>query len=85
MDKFENIDGPYLHVQRTMVGKRIREIRKLRGLSQSALAEAMNVQRTTISKIENGKFAITIDYLTKFSFYLNFDLVLIDKFGDNIE
>jgi len=39
----------------------------------------MEVNRSTISKIENGKFAITIDYMVKFGWFLDFDIVLIKK------
>jgi plasmid maintenance system antidote protein VapI len=39
----------------------------------------MDVNRSTISKIENGKFAITIDYIVKFGLHLDFDFVLQKK------
>jgi transcriptional regulator with XRE-family HTH domain len=60
------------------MGQNIREIREKRGYSQDELAEIMEVNRSTISKIENGKFSFSIDYLSKFSFFLNFDLTIID-------
>lgn len=34
----------------------------------------MKVSRTTISKIENGKFNCSIDYLSKFSWFLGFEI-----------
>jgi len=36
------------------LGKRIQELRKLRGLTQSKLAEMIDVEVVTISRIENG-------------------------------
>jgi plasmid maintenance system antidote protein VapI len=39
----------------------------------------MEVNRSTISKIENGKFAISIDYIVRFGWYLGFDIALIEK------
>jgi len=36
----------------------------------------MEINRSTISKIENGKFAISIDYLVRFAWYLDFDIEL---------
>jgi transcriptional regulator with XRE-family HTH domain len=68
----------YLHESRLKMGQNIREIREKRGYSQDELAEIMEVNRSTISKIENGKFSFSIDYLSKFSFFLNFDLTIID-------
>ncbi len=44
----------------------------------------MKVSRTTISKIESGKFNCSIDYLSKFSWYLDFDIsLLISKHKKN--
>ena len=47
---------------RLKLGEAIKEIREKRGYSQDQLAEKMNINRSTISKIENGKFEITVDY-----------------------
>jgi DNA-binding XRE family transcriptional regulator len=69
----------YLHDCRLKMGETIREIREKRGYSQDQLAEIMEVNRSTISKIENGKFSFSIDYLSKFSWFLNFDLTVVDK------
>lgn len=74
-DKMES----YLHNCRVKTGENIRRIREKKGYSQEQLAEKMQISRSTISKIENGKFAISIDYLVKFGLHLNFDIELIDK------
>ena len=74
----ENSIENYLHDCRLKMGQNIREIREKRGYSQDELAEIMEVNRSTISKIENGKFSFSIDYLSKFSFFLNFDLTIND-------
>lgn len=74
----KNSIDSYLHESRLKMGQNIREIREKRGYSQDELAEIMEVNRSTISKIENGKFSFSIDYLSKFSFFLDFDLTLID-------
>ena len=68
----------YIQEHRENIGRLIREIRERKGFSQDDLAEIMAVHRSTISKVETGKFAITIDYLVKFSWYLDFDLTLIE-------
>ena len=67
----------YIQIHREEIGSQIRAFRELKGYSQDELAEIMEVHRSTISKIETGKFSITIDYLVRFSWYLNFDLALI--------
>jgi transcriptional regulator with XRE-family HTH domain len=61
---------------RQIIGERIREFREKRGFNQVELAEIMEINRSTISKIENGRFAITIDYLVRFAWYLDFDIEL---------
>ena len=49
------------------MGVTIREIREKKGYNQEQLAKIMKVSRTTISKIENGKFNCSLDYLSMFS------------------
>ena len=39
----------------------------------------MKINRSTISKIENGKFGITVDYLVRFSIHLDFEFKVIEK------
>lgn len=69
----------YLQEQREKIGDSIRVFREEKEYSQDDLAEIMDVNRSTISKIENGKFAITIDYIVKFGLHLDFDFVLQKK------
>ena len=69
----------YLQEYRQRIGECIRESREKRGYSQDELAEIMEVNRSTISKIENGKFSISIDYIVKFGWYLDFDIVLLSR------
>jgi transcriptional regulator with XRE-family HTH domain len=67
----------YLHDCRIKMGETIREIREKKGYNQEQLAEIMKVSRTTISKIESGKFNCSIDYLSKFSWFLEFKIKII--------
>ena len=69
----------YLHDCRLKMGESLKGIREKKGYSQEQLAEIMQISRSTISKIENGKFAISIDYLVKFGKYLNFEVDFIEK------
>ena len=62
-----DLNGILLKENRCRLGTKLKNIREERNLSQEKLAELMNVDRTTISKIESGKNNCSIDYLTKFS------------------
>ena len=45
----------YLHDCRLKMGESLKGIREKKGYSQEQLAEIMQISRSTISKIENGK------------------------------
>lgn len=64
---------------RLEIGNIIKNFRYKKGYSQNELAILMNISRATISKIENGKFAISVDYLEKFTWYLDFDVKIFEK------
>lgn len=64
------------HVFRLEIGLSIKQIREGRGLTQEQLAERMSISRSTISKIESGKFNFSIDYLSRFADFLNFEIIL---------
>ena len=66
----------YIYDYRIKVGETLKEMREKKGYSQDKLAEAMNTNRSKISKIENGKFNLSVDYLSKFSCFLVFELQL---------
>lgn len=77
MNKKSKPTDQYIQEYRESIGSKIREFREKKGYSQDELAEIMEVHRSTISKVEKGRFSITIDYLVKFSFYLDFKLELL--------
>lgn len=47
----------------SIVGKRIQEIRKGNNVSQQEMAEFLNLSRTSISNIENGRHPIFLHHL----------------------
>ena len=69
----------YLKVSRLKIGEAIREIREKKGYNQEQLADIMKVSRSTISKIENGKFNCSMDYLAKFSWFLGVEFKMVEK------
>ncbi|MBD1865273.1 MULTISPECIES: helix-turn-helix transcriptional regulator [Trichocoleus] len=60
------------------VGGRIREIRKMKGLSQEALAQAMGTTANTISRWETATYRPTIDDLERLSRF--FEITITDFF-----
>jgi transcriptional regulator with XRE-family HTH domain len=81
MNKHSRPTEQYIQENREAIGKQIRAFREKKGFSQDELSEIMEVNRSTISKVETGKFAITIDYLVKFAWYLDFDISVLEKQG----
>ena len=81
MNKQSRPTEQYIQENREVIGKQIRAFREKKGFSQDELSEIMEVNRSTISKVETGKFAITIDYLVKFAWYLDFDISVLEKQG----
>ena len=81
MNKKSRPSEQYIQENREVIAKQIRAFREKKGFSQDELAEIMEVNRSTISKVETGKFAITIDYLVKFAWYLDFNISVLEKQG----
>ena len=79
MNKKSGPTEQYIQEHRESIGRDIRAFLEKRGYSQDELAEIMDVHRSTISKVETGKFAISIDYIVKFAWYLDFDISVIEK------
>jgi transcriptional regulator with XRE-family HTH domain len=73
--EFENQEN-FIRDYRLKIGDALRNIREKKGYSQDELTEIMNINRSTISKIENGKFNLSLDYLSKFSWFLDFEFQL---------
>ena len=66
-----------------LIGKRVVELRKEKGLTQEDLAEAAGIDRTNIAKIEGGKYNVSIDILSKVAdvFGCYFDIVSCDEYA----
>lgn len=50
---------------REIIGNKIKNIRQKKGLTQSQLSEMSHLKRSTISKIESGKFNASIDLIER--------------------
>ena len=57
------------------IGKKIKEIRELKGISQQDLAAKCNFEKSNMSRLEAGKVNSTISTLQKVSNALEIDIV----------
>lgn len=64
---------------RERIGKRIAEIRKSKGLSQTKLAELTDIAPGNIARIEIGRYSTGIDLLSKIADALGYKLDFIEK------
>ena len=48
-------------------------------ITDDEILECIKANPLTISKIENGKFRITVDYLVRFSIFLDYEFKLMVK------
>ena len=62
--------GREMYFDQVEFGKRVRKARRAKELTQSILAELLGVDRTHITKIENGGGACSIDLLVELSGHL---------------
>lgn len=56
------------------IGKRLRELRTARNLSQEQVSLEVKISRDHLSNIENGKYPINIKTLYKLSSFYNVDI-----------
>lgn len=63
---------------RDRIGQRVAVLRKLAGLSQEQLAERAGLQRTHISRIEAGKYAVTLETVQAIAEALGMTVDIID-------
>lgn len=54
-----------------LLGKRLQEIRKIRKLTQEQIAEYVDIDTSSVSNIENGKYYPSAENLEKFLKILN--------------
>ena len=66
---------------KVLIGKRIQELRKARGLSQEKIAEKADISSTYLSRIECGRENPTLDMLIKLSSALEVEMLEMFDFG----
>ena len=61
------------------VGKRIKDLRKQKGLTQNQLSEELKTESSTICKIETGNRTISIDFAVDIAAYFNVSIDYLIK------
>lgn len=74
-----NINPEYAFEVRKLIGSWLKEARAEQKMTQDDLANKMGMSRSTISKIEDGRWNFGIDTLTLFCIHLNIFLFLVPK------
>ena len=60
--------------ERVRIGKRIREIREEKGIEAKDLAKLANIDAANLSRIEQGKYSVGLDILSKLAFVLGYHI-----------
>jgi transcriptional regulator with XRE-family HTH domain len=66
--------GGFMKTTKELLGARIKELRKARGLSQDQLLERVNIDSKHLSRIEVGKSYPSLDTLEKIARALNVEI-----------
>lgn len=64
---------------RERMGQRIASLRKLAGMSQEQLGEKAGLQRTHVSRIEAGKYAVTLETIQAIAEAFSMTVDIIDS------
>ena len=64
---------------RDRIGQRIATLRKLAGMSQEQLSERAGLQRTHVSRIEAGKYAVTLETIEAIAEALGMTVDIVDE------
>jgi transcriptional regulator with XRE-family HTH domain len=71
--------------ERKLLGRRIKHLRQLRGLTQEQLAERMDINAKYLSSIERGRENPTLDLFVRLAAALQVDLYELFQFTPGME
>ena len=76
-------------IDKTKIGKQLKELRKARGWRQLEVADKVGLSRSAISNIEAGKRALTLTTLKRFCELYNIDIsyfgIETENFNENVD
>jgi len=67
-----------LHQERVRIGTRIRELRKDKNIEAKMLAQIANIDAANLSRIEQGRYSVGLDILSKITLALGAKIELVD-------
>ena len=65
--------------ERTRIGNKIRQIRKEKGIEAKDLARLTNINAANLSRIEQGKYSVGLDILSKLASALGHHIDIVPK------
>ncbi len=71
----------YIMNNKKLLGKRIKAIRKTRGLTQEKLSEMIDIEPSSLSGIESGRFYPSLHVLEKIANVLEVELIDFFKYS----
>ncbi|WP_242084201.1 helix-turn-helix domain-containing protein [Aestuariivivens sediminis] len=63
--------------ERTRIGNKIRQIRKDKKIEAKDLAKLANIDAANLSRIEQGKYSVGLDILSKLAFVLGYHIDIV--------
>lgn len=63
--------------ERSRIGKKIRQIREEKGIEAKDLAKLAKIDAANLSRIEQGKYSVGLDILSKLAFVLGYHIDLV--------
>ncbi len=67
-----------LHQEREKIGAKIRELRKEKNIEAKTLAQIANIDAANLSRIEQGRYSVGLDILSKIALALGAKIELVD-------
>jgi len=68
----------FLYQERVRIGLRIRELRKEKNIEAKMLAQIANIDAANLSRIEQGRYSVGLDVLSRIALALGAKIELID-------
>lgn len=73
----------FLYQERVRIGARIRELRKEKNIEAKILSQLANIDAANLSRIEQGRYSVGLDVLSKIALALGAKIELMDFVDSN--